>query len=157
VAGGCSGASKPDNQTFWVNTANNEPFAVYCGVVPSPWFFNGASSTYGTKGTVVAAYKTASGGQIVLEEGAFCTSSGTDCPPHGASSGTAKFGDLNGTLYPLTAGYKVYINGALYATLPAGLVIISPGTAHGYTAMGTGVSQTTFVNIVAALIKVPKS
>lgn len=142
-AGGCSGSAS--NQPFWVTTANKVPFTVYCGAVSSPWYFNGASSTYGSTGTVKATYATTAGAKIEIQEGAFCTSGASACSPHsGASLGSANFGDLGGTLYSLgpSLGFAIYV---------------SPGTAHGYTATGTNVTQATFVSIVAALIKVPKS
>ncbi len=68
-AGGCSG--KASNQTFWVGTANNEPFTVYCGVVSSPWIFTSANSTYGASGTVTATYGTGGGAVIEIQEGTF--------------------------------------------------------------------------------------
>jgi hypothetical protein len=141
-AGGCSG--KASNQPFWVETANNVPFAVYCGVVSSPWYFTSASSTYGKTGTVTAMYQDLSGAKIVIQEGAFCTSGSSACTPHDTVVGPAKFGDLNGTLDTLGPGlgYAIYVNA---------------GTATGYTATGTNVSQATFTSIVAALLKVAKS
>lgn len=142
VAGGCSG--KASNQPFWVSTANSVPFTVYCGVVSSPWYFGSASSTYGKTGTVTATYQDLSGAQIVIQEGAFCTSGSSACSPHDTVVGPAKFGDLNGTLDTLGPGlgYAIYVNA---------------GTATGYTATGNNISQATFVSIVAALLKVPKS
>jgi hypothetical protein len=139
-AAGCSG--KVSNQPFWVETANNVPFTVYCAVVPSPWYFSGASSTYGASGTVTATYQTTGGGKIEIKEGAFCTSGASACSPHDSVVGSAHFGDLTGSLDAVGSGFAIYV---------------SPGTSHGYTATGTGVGQSAFVNIVAALIKVPKS
>jgi hypothetical protein len=118
------------------------PFTVYCAVVPSPWYFAAASSTYGASGTVTASYQTTGGAKIQIQEGAFCTSGAVACSPKVAVVGAASFGDLSGTLDQTATGFAIYV---------------SPGTSHGYTATGTGVSQSAFVNIVAALIKVPKS
>ncbi len=140
AAGGCSG--KVSNQPFWAETANNEPFTVYCAVVPSPWYFATASSTYGASGTVSATYQTTDGAKIAIQEGAFCTSGAAACSPGVAVAGSANFGDLTGSLHTVATGFAIYVN---------------PGTSHGYTATGTGVSQSAFVNIVAAMIKVPKS
>jgi hypothetical protein len=140
AAGGCSG--KVSNQPFWVETANKVPFTVYCAVVPSPWYFAAASSTYGASGTVSATYQTTGGAKIVIQEGAFCTSGVAACSPHTSVVGSANFGDLTGSLDTVATGFAIYVN---------------PGTSHGYTATGTGVSQSAFANIVAAMIKVPKS
>ena len=38
------------------------------------------------------------------------------------------------------------------------MISVSPGTAKSYLAIGTGgITQATFVNIVKALVKVPKA
>jgi hypothetical protein len=154
-AAGCSGNAS--NQPFWVQAVNSVPFSVYCGVISSPWSFDKAGATFGSTGTVVAVYKTKTGGLIVLLEGAFCTGAKPG-PPHGASITTAKFGDLDGTLYPLTTGYVVNVPSVgAYATMAAGQVIISSGTSYGYAALSNNVSQASFVAIAAALFKVPKS
>jgi hypothetical protein len=142
-AAACSGASKPDNASFWAGTANNEPYAVYCAVVPGPWFFSSANSTYGKSGVVTATYQNLSGGKIVIQEGAFCTSGASTCSPHDTVVGSARFGDLSGSLDAISGGgFAIYVN---------------PGTAVAYTATGTNVTQAAFVSIAAALIKVPKS
>ncbi|MGA2512657.1 MAG: hypothetical protein ABSG37_03460 [Candidatus Limnocylindrales bacterium] len=142
AASGCSG--KATNQPWWVEAANMMPFTVYCGVVSKPWSFSSASSTYPPMGTVTATYENLSGAKIVIQEGAFCTAGGSACSPHDTVVGPAKFGDLDGTLDTLGPGlgYAIYVNA---------------GTAAGYTATGTNVTQAAFVSIVAALIKVPKS
>ena len=143
AAGGCSGASKPENAAFWSATANNVPFTVYCGVVPGPWYFSAANSTYGKTGTVTATYQNLSGANIVIQEGAFCTSGPSACSQHDAVVGSARFGDLTGSLDTLSGGgFAIYVN---------------PGTTAGYTATGTNVTQAAFVSIAAALIKVPRS
>jgi len=127
----------PDRIAFWTGTANNESFTVYCGVVPNPWYFNLASSTYGKTGHVSAEYRTTGGARIVLDEGTLTVAT------HGASLGSAKFGDLSGTLY---------------ADSGSGLVlVVAPGTAQAYQAVGTGVTQAAFTSITGALIKVPKA
>ena len=138
---GCTGVSDPlkgaERQAFWVATANNESFAVYCGVVPNPWYFNGATSTYGKTGLVTAGYQTTTGLKIAISEGTF-TAIG-----HGSSLGSASFGDLGGTLYAGTSSGFV--------------LLVNPGTSKAYQAVGTGVTQATFTKLVAALIKVPKA
>ena len=141
-AGGCSGSVK--NQAFFADAANKVPFAVYCGVMPGGWYFGTASDAYGSTGWVKATYSGPGGAQIVIQEGAFCTSGSSACSAHDSVLGSANFGDLNGTLDSLgpNAGFAIYV---------------SAGTAHGYTATGTNVSQGTFVSIAGALIKVPKS
>lgn len=127
---------------FWTDAANGLPFAVYCGVVPSGWYYY-ASELRVSDGTwVTATYRGLSGSTpptIVIWEGAFCTDA---CSP-GTYSAPANFGDLPGKLY---------------ATSDGGLAIyVDPGTTHAYTATGVNVDQSTFVSFVAALAKVAKS
>jgi len=133
-AGACSGASKPENAAFWASTANHEPFTVYCGVVPGPYAFLTANSTWGSTGLVTASYKTTGGGRIDVSEGTFTAAA------HTGSLGSAKFGDLSGSLYSTSSGFVINVAGT-----------------HAYQATGTGVSQATFVSIVAAMVKVAKS
>jgi hypothetical protein len=131
------------NRTWWAAEAKRLTFDVYCGVVPSGWYFQTASDTYNNGGTMIASYKGPSSAIFTIKEGAFCTTSVAACSPHDTSLGSAKFGDLDGSLYTLTGGgYAIYIGA---------------GTAHGYTATGTIMSQATFVNLAKALIQVPKS
>jgi hypothetical protein len=119
------------------------PFTVYCGVVPGGWYFT-AQDAYGPSGWVKANYSGPNGAKIEIQEGAFCTSGSSACSAHDAVLGAANFGDLGGTLDSLGPGMGF----AIY---------VSAGTTRGYTATGTSVSQATFVGIVGALIKVPKS
>ncbi len=139
---GCSGTA--DTQAFFVAAAKQLKFAVYCGHVPSGWHFASASNAYPKVNKLTATYAGKSGAKIVIQEGAFCTAGASACSPHDTSLGSAKFGDLNGGLYTLgpSLGYAIYVNA---------------GTTNGYTATGTSVTQSTFVNIVAALILVPKT
>jgi hypothetical protein len=135
----CTGTSDPtrgaQNLAFWTGAANKLTFAVYCGVTPTPWFFNGGSYTQPAGGHIQASYKTITGGLITIDEGSFTAAA------HGASLGSANFGDQSGTLY---------------AGSSSGFVLIVTG-AHSYQAVGTGLAQASFTGITAALIKVPKS
>jgi hypothetical protein len=133
-ASACSGASKPDNAAFWAATANHEPFTVYCGVVPGPYPFVTANSTFGNTGLLTASYQTTGGGRIDVSEGTFTAAA------HTGSLGSAKFGDLSGSLYSTGSGFVIYVAGT-----------------HAYQAVGTGVTQATFVSLVAAMAKVAKS
>jgi hypothetical protein len=135
----CTGTSDPtrgaDNLAFWTGAANNLTFTVYCGVTPKPWIFNGGSYTQPAGGHVQASYKTITGALITIDEGFFTAAA------HGASLGSASFGDQSGTLYAgSTSGFVLVVTGA-----------------HSYQAVGTGVSQAVFSSVTAALIKVPKS
>jgi hypothetical protein len=139
-AGGCSGDA--DKRAFFADAANKLPFSVYCAALPSGWLFASANYTLPSGGVLNVTYKGPDGAKLVLQEGAFCITSASDCSPHVKVLGTAKFGDLAGTLDTLGSGFVVYV---------------APGTARGYTATGTGLTQGAFSGLVVALVKVPKS
>jgi len=139
-AGGCSGDA--DKRAFFADAANKLPFSVYCAALPTDWLFASANYTLPSGGVLTVTYKGPAGAKLVLQEGAFCITSASDCSPHVKVLGTAKFGDLAATLDTLASGFVVYV---------------APGTARGYTATGTGLTQGAFSGIVVALVKVPKS
>jgi hypothetical protein len=142
--GACVGSAS--TQTWFAAESKKlTKFVVYCGGhLPSGWHFASASDTWGAHQTLTATYSGKSGAKIVIKEGAFCLVGGSACSPHDTALGSANFGDRSGGLYTLGpgAGYAIYVNA---------------GTAQGYTATGTSVSQTVFTQIVAALVQVPKS
>jgi hypothetical protein len=143
----CTGSSDPvhgaDYIAFWTAAANALPFSVYCGIVPGGWFFNGSLYTQPNGGHLGAkySYKTTGGPSIQIDEGGDATKFTSVTP--GATLGSAIFGDLPGTLYAGSSGGFV--------------LLVAPGTSHAYQAVGTGVTQATFVNIAVALMKVAKS
>jgi len=115
---------------FWTESVNHLTFPVYCAVVPSGWFFTGSELNYNTPnaGWVWATYKSSTGAQILIQEGAYCT---TSCSP-GTAGGAASIADQAGKLYTLAGGgLAIYVN---------------PGTAKAYTVTGTNISQATFVS-----------
>jgi len=142
----CTGSSDPvhgaDYIAFWTSSATVLPFSVYCGVVPGGWFFNGSVYTQPNRGHLGAkySYKTTSGPSVVIDEGGDASKFTT--VTLGATLGSAIFGDLPGTLYAGASG---------------GFVLqVAPGTARAYQAIGTGVTQATFVSIADGLMKVAK-
>ena len=137
---GCSGTA--DTQAFFVTAAKQLKVAVYCGHVPSGWYFKAGTNGAPSLNTLTATYAGKSGATVAIQEGAFCLTGASACSPHDTFLGSAKFGNLDGGLYTLGPGYAIYVNA---------------GTTSGYTALGTNVTQSTFVNIVAALILVPKT
>ena len=152
----CSGSAT--TKAWWTTAANQVGPAIYCGIVSGSWYFNGASDTWGSKGTVVALYQTSGGAKIVLLEGAFCLTSAAACSPHDSTIGAAKFGDLNGTLYTCGTSHGCLSNPQYPIGAGAGLTIyVNPGAVAAYTATGRGVDQATFVAIVGALVRVAKS
>ncbi len=140
LAGGCSGSA--DNKSWWAAESKKLTFTVYCGVVPSGWYFGSATDTYTSGGTMIASYKGPGGATLTIQEGAFCTTSAAACAPGNSALGSANFGDMSGSLNAVATGFAIYV---------------APGTAKGYTATGTGISQSAFVSIAASLMKVPKS
>jgi hypothetical protein len=140
LAGGCSGSDA--NKTWWAAESKKLSFAVYCAVVSGGWYFASATDTYNNGGTMTASYKGPGGAVFTIQQGAFCTTSAAACSPHTAVLGSANFGDKSGTLDATSTGRAIYVG---------------PGTAQAYTATGANISQSAFVNLAAALMKVPKS
>jgi hypothetical protein len=115
---------------FWTEAVNRLTFPVYCAVVPSGWFFTGSELNYKVPngGWVWATYKNNSGAQIMIQEGAYCT---TSCSP-GTAGGAASFAEQAGKLYTLPGGgFAIYVN---------------PGTGQAYTATGTNITQAAFTS-----------
>ena len=139
-AGGCMGTA--DNKDFFVTAAGKLTFTVYCAVPKAGWWVDGGTYTQPNGGTLVVTNKGPGGAVFTISEGAFCTTSAGACSPHTSVLGTAHFGDLSGTLDATSTGFAIYVGA---------------GTAHGYTATGTNMSQSAFVTMAAALIKVPKA
>jgi hypothetical protein len=136
----CTGSAT--NQQFFADTAKALPWDVYCGVVPSGWYFFSANYEQPGGGWLKATYHGPSGAQISISEGAFCVPDAVACAPSAAVVGAASFGDLPGSLVTLSGGgFAIYV---------------APGTARGYTITGSGLTQESFVAIAAALARVAK-
>ena len=135
----CTGAvNNAGNLAFWTGTANHEPFAVYCGVLPSPWYFTGANSSWGTSGLVTAQYSTKAGGAVYVQEGRVKS---TFCTATTGSSGTAKFASFGGTVYTISGGFA----------------LCTTSGGYGYEIKGIDLGEPAFVQIAAAMTLVPKS
>jgi hypothetical protein len=132
----------PGDKQYWTEASSAMSWDVYCPVLPSGWFVTGGSYD-GSAGTIHMAYGGPGGATLVIDEGAFCTSSAATCSPHSTVVGTTEFGDLTGSLDTLAdGGLAVYINA---------------GTATGYSLTGASLSQADFTSIAATLVKVAKS
>jgi hypothetical protein len=135
-AGGCSGSQA--NKDWWAAESKHLVFTVYCGSMPSGWYFETANDNYNNGGMMYAEYKGPSGATFSVFEGKF------DPTIHGPSLGSANFGDLGGTLYS--------------AAPAAFALLVNPGTTHAYQAVASGsITQATFVNLAARMVQVPKS
>jgi len=138
----CSGNA--NQVAFFAEAAKNLTFGVYCAVLPGGWYFTAGNYTQPSGGVFNVTYKGPGGAQIAIQEGAFCLTSASACAPHDTVIGSAKLGDLAGSL-------------DTYGPGPGLVIYVAPGTARGYTATGTGLTQAAFVKIAAGLVKVPKS
>ncbi len=141
-AGGCTGDAR--HQAFLADAANNLTFQVYCAALPSGWILTAGNFTQPSGGVLDVSYKGPAGATVAIQEGAFCITSAIACSPHDKVIGSAKFGDLAGSLDTLGPG-------------PGFVIYVAAGTTRAYTAKGTGLTQAAFVGIVAAMVKVPKS
>lgn len=141
-AGSCTGDTK--HQAFLADAANNLTFQVYCAALPSGWILTAGNFTQPSGGVLNVSYKGPAGATVAIQEGAFCITGAIACSPHDKALGSAKFGDLPGSLDTLGPG-------------PGFVIYVAAGTTRAYTAKGTGLTQAAFVSIVAAMVKVPKS
>jgi hypothetical protein len=141
-AAACTGNAS--NKAFFAEAAENEPFDVYCAVLPSTWWLEAGQYTLPDGGRVGAYYKNAAGSLVQIAEGAYCTTSPAACSPHISVIGPASFGGLAGTLEVMAAG-------------PIWAIYVAPGTTHAYAMIGKGMSQAQFVAWAAAARKVPRS
>ena len=142
-ASSCSGSA--GNKAFWAQVAPLMSWDVYCAILPSGWGVSlspGGGYDQSSGGTLYMSYSGPDGETLRLDEGAFCTTDASACAS-GTAVGTARFGDLPGSLHTLSGGgFAVYVN---------------PGTATGYALAGSGMSRASFVSLAAALARLAKS
>jgi hypothetical protein len=110
-------------------------WTVYCAVLPAGWFVDTGQYRGSGGGRVEIAYKGPGGARLELHEGAFCSAGG--CVPAGADAGEATFGDRTGPLVALDGG--------------GWAVVVDRGAPISWLAVGTGLSQSAFQRIAAAL------
>ena len=110
-------------------------WTVYCAVLPAGWFVDSGQYRGSGGGRVEISYKGPGGARLELHEGAFCQAGG--CVPAGADAGEATFGDRTGAL--------VAIDGGGWA------VVVDRGAPISWLAVGTGLSQSAFQRVTAAL------
>jgi hypothetical protein len=139
-AGTCTGTA--GNKDFFVQAAKDLTFTVYCPVLPSGWYLGSATYEQPSGGFLKATYKGPNGATFSFSEGAYCTTGAAACAPKDSALGTAKFGDMSGSLDALSGGFVVYV---------------APGTAKAYSATGKGMTQAQFTAWSAAMTRVPKS
>jgi hypothetical protein len=137
----CTGSAS--NQAFWAEAAGKMSWDVYCPVLPSGWYVKTGNYSQPGGGQIQMTFKGPGTATLEVDEGAFCIGSGASCAPSLGSLGTANFADRPGALESRVGG-----GFALY---------VAPGTSKAYTLIGTGMSQSKFVELAAALAKVAKS
>ena len=120
-------------------------FDVYCGVVPSGWHTQNLSWALpkGSIGQLTVTYANKKNtATITVGEGDFCAGD-SSCWSSASDLGAATFGTLSGSLKLVATGrYGVYVNA---------------GTPKGYRITSTGLSQSAFTAIAAAMVKIPKA
>jgi hypothetical protein len=141
-AAACTASAK--YKAVFADGAAKAGFDIYCPVLPAGWSIAGASYYKRPVGSELdATYKGPGGALIQFLQGANCTTSTVACSVAVGILGPISFGHLTGQLdlYDATPTYVVYVN---------------PGTTHGYTMLGYGMTQTQFIAFSAAMKKVPK-
>jgi hypothetical protein len=131
-------AGNDDNRDFFIAVAGAVDWAVYCPVLGSGWFVESGQYRLAGGGWMEIGYHGPGGARIALREGAACIA--TDCLPTGDDLGPAAFGDMDGTLLGLDGGG--------YA------VVVKPGATPSWTITGSGLDQSTFEGIAAALVRI---
>ena len=134
----CSGNDQ--NRTFYEAAAATLNWAVYCAVLPSGWFVASGQYRQAGGGWVEIAYRGPGGARLELHEGAFCAAA-DGCVPAGLEAGDAPFGDQTGTLVALDDG--------------GWAVSVHRGEQISWLAVGTGMDEAGFREIVGALAVVP--
>ena len=141
-AAACTGAAK--YKAVFAGAAPTAPFDVYCAVLPAGWSLQGASYYKRPIGDELdASYKGPGAAIIQFLQGANCTTSVAACSTGAMILGPIPFGHLTGQL-------------DLYDATPSYVVYVDPGTTHGYTMVGYGMTQPDFISFAAAMKKVPK-
>jgi hypothetical protein len=133
-AGACSGSA--ENRDFYRAAASALSWTVYCAVLPAGWFVDSGQYRQAGGGWVQIAYRGPGGARLELHEGAFCTAS-DGCVPPGTESGDAPFGDKTGTFVALDDG--------------GWAVVVDRGEKISWLAVGTGLDESAFRAIGAAL------
>jgi hypothetical protein len=131
-------AGNDENRDFYMAVAGAVDWAVYCPVLGSGWFVESGQYRLAGGGWMEIGYRGPGGARIALREGAACSATG--CVPTGDDLGPAAFGGLDGSLLDLGAsGYAV---------------VVDPGATPSWTITGSGLDQSTFEGIAAALAQV---
>lgn len=137
-AAACTGSR--DTKDFFEALAEQVPWDVYCADLPGGWFVKEGRYRLAGGGWVEVSYDGPDGALLTLKEGFFCAEGPSVCAPRESELGAANFGDRAGLLVSLGGGDLA--------------VYVSPDTPPSWTAMGEGLDQVTFTDLVAALVKV---
>jgi hypothetical protein len=141
AAAACTG--NDTNKAFFAEAASLEPFDVYCAVLASSWWVQSGQYTLPNGGEVTVSYTNTAGALISIGQGSICPPPKV-CASFGSNIGSASFGGLGATLY-------------LVDSTPRWMVVVGPTSDPRYLMSGQGMTQAQFVNIAAALVKVPGS
>jgi hypothetical protein len=141
----CTGG--PETKGFFAISANKADFDVYCAVLPAAWYVNNGTYFRPSSGDYIDIFYNGPHGAVLeFKEGAHCTISADECSTHLSTLGTTQFGALTGDM----DSYGSQKN-------PDFVIYVDPGTKHGYTLIGSGLSQADLVAFAAAMNKVAKS
>lgn len=139
-AAGCTGTA--DQQAYLAKAATVLDFDIYCAVLPKLWWLDQAQYNATSGGLLVVLYKNNRGDSVLVYEGKLCPDLST-CLDGGTNLGFATIGGLGGQL-------------RLWDPTPVYGVFVNPHHVPGYVAYGQGMSQSVFVEMTAAFVKVPK-
>lgn len=136
----CTGSA--ENKAYFQDAANQLSFDVYCAALPAGWWLSASEWRGHPNAYLKVSYKNAKGWLISVGENNFCSGAPL-CWTSISDLGSAHFGDRAGQLKLRAAGqYAVYVDA---------------GTTHGYQIIGQGMSQSDFVAMAAAMVKVART
>ncbi len=133
-AAACSGSDR--NRDFYAAVAEAVDWDVYCPVLPRGWYVDQGTYRLAGGGRLEIAYTGPAGARLELREGAFCFEA-DGCVPSGTDRGEAAFGDRTGTLVELADG--------------GWAIVVDRGERISWLAVGEGLTETEFVDLVARL------
>jgi hypothetical protein len=145
----CTGTSQFTD--LFAEAAAQEPFDVYCAVLPDEYWIKSGSYTLPNGGNVTIEYVNARGFRLALEEGNVCPDGLSACGVNVASSTSIPLGDLTANLYDTA----MPVDSA--GTIEVYMAFADAGTRRIYGLTGYGMSRETFIELAASLVKVAAS
>jgi hypothetical protein len=140
-ADACTGST--ENRDFFAAAAETMSWDVYCAILSDGWFVETGAYRLADGGRLDVTYRGPAGERIEVRQGAYCTADAGACAPRDREIGPVAFGDRPGVLVALGGseedGFAVYVDA---------------GAAPSWAITGSGMDESAFTAIAAALHRV---